>query len=132
LNTPKADEDILINIAVDEPLARAIFGVIIADGSPLERLKLEVGDTYHVYLEDFREIMGQKWLCVRVPGRSTAASDKILVQECGVQRRKQLERDGEWKNLNPDEFLSLFHRVWPETTGDWKRDWHSFPLSLDG
>jgi hypothetical protein len=132
------NRDMLINIAVDESLAGAIFHAILSGGSSrIQRLELAVLKPYHPYLRRVMELMIRKWRCVRVQGSgATAAGDTILIRERGVQLRKQMERyddegtlDGAGVKLRA--FEGLFRSLWPSRMETWKRDWHSFPLSAD-
>jgi hypothetical protein len=134
------NRDMLMNFAVDESLARAMFRAVIANGSLIERLELESKKPYLNGLVEFSQVcdfMGRRWRCIRVRGSGARPpEDMILVQERGLRRRKQMERDDDEDALTGDNVKlgrieGLFRSIWPARTETWKRDWHSFPLSLE-
>ncbi|KAJ5585476.1 uncharacterized protein N7459_005276 [Penicillium hispanicum] len=121
------DRAFLINLALDESLARQIFDQVTEPEGPLCRLNVEVASTSSYLDSSFqwykvRRAMQRRWNCVRFPGGS------VRVREVGIRRRKQVNQDPTYDigDLEP-----AIRRVWPVKTGDWKKDWHSFPLSLE-
>jgi len=136
--------DALINSAVDEKLAIAIFRAISAAKSdrslPLERLEVHPDSrckwTLHCFGmnwmglgTDWMDVMQhieRSWLVKRrYPG---LGSDELSASQI------QPDRVGMWtcppKTLKEPTEL-IFRRVWPVhpgTEGDWQKDWHSFPL----
>ncbi|KAF3480681.1 uncharacterized protein GIQ15_06028 [Arthroderma uncinatum] len=139
---PKLDKGLvrkrLINAAVDEPLALAIYREII-QGKPrnmptLQCVKLHVSGAYelastrgHLGLSSIIDVIGRSWEISRNPTRRDDCDD-VVVQEVGRQERE--ERIKVWSEWNGSDILEelVFREIWPEETGDWKTDWHSFPL----
>jgi hypothetical protein len=131
----------LIIAAVDEKLARAIFRTI-RDANPrsvLQRLRLEVDGAGNFGVDDYDEtfllvtqFIGRKFLCHRSPrddcrsgnaGALGDAGDDVIVQELGLRDRKLVEDDVELR-----EYEGVFRDIWPDRTGDWKKDWFSYML----
>ena len=134
--------DALVNSAIDEKLAIAIFRAISSakpDRSlPLERLEIRPsGD--HPYGWTFKDF-----------GTDLPAVMKHIERSCLVKRRypglgsdvltvNQVRNDRAGRKIYLPKRLkepteSIYRRVWPMrpgTKGDWKNDWHSFPLQLE-
>jgi len=132
--------DFFINSALDECLARQIFGSISSgkpNGAlPLERLKLRVQPGGHfsprVITGPFEiyEYLGRSWLLERNP-----RDDRRDVIEVSEMRRVR-------GAYSPDRILDddlrraaggvveTFRRLWPERWEGscWKDDWHGWPL----
>jgi hypothetical protein len=125
----------LINAAIDKTLACSIFKEVSAakpEGSiPLKRIDIkpirigEFGrnirmseDVLYVF-----ETLAKEWLVERNPRDDT---DELVATEAG-DTVSFSEQD---KYLN-SEFGKVWRSVWPEhESGDWKNEWHSFPLSI--
>lgn len=133
--TFKNFRDALINSAVDEKLAKAIFRTISAAKSvrwlPLERLEVrpsggcDFGGSLRRFSPDWSAVMQHiecSWLVKRkYPG---LGSDVLSVSQI------QSQRPGK-KCRIPAKLETIFRRVFPVragTEGDWQKDWHSFPL----
>jgi hypothetical protein len=130
----------LINAAVDEALARAIFKKILSsapgNAPPLQRLRLETIGQLNVLEDmstDFDEVVkwtGRSWECVRDDSAESGGS-QVTVREIGDLAvdstneycRGQLE-------LVDQECRNLWREMWPRKAEieDWKDDWSSFPL----
>ncbi|KAL5357327.1 hypothetical protein BJX96DRAFT_144270 [Aspergillus floccosus] len=136
---PKA-RDLLMNAAIDEELARSIFRTITEAHPevrcPLEWLRLEPGGDgltrfnhrwLHNLLCNILRYLSGRFLCTRSPRDD--ARDEVIVQEIGARERQII---GE---LAPDSlgyFEEIFRDLWPEGTGDWRKDWRSIPLASEG
>jgi hypothetical protein len=131
----------LINVAVDETLARAIFRVI-RDTSPksvFRELRLEVSGAadfgtfdFDISLVHIIEVIGRKFLCRKSPrddctrenGYAGAKDNDMIVQELGLPKRGELEEYvGLW------EYEDVFRGIWKEKKEKWTKDWSSFPLA---
>ncbi|KAL4919280.1 hypothetical protein BDW62DRAFT_199891 [Aspergillus aurantiobrunneus] len=120
--------NIFINMAIDARLAREIF-CLIANDSPIESLELNLGIDYVVELSDIAQTMARQWKCSRFS--STCPEDsRVIVQELGGKSRKLRVQANQTIELG--EYEETFRNLWPSTTGDWKSDWHSFPLQGEG
>ncbi|KAF2785640.1 hypothetical protein K505DRAFT_368955 [Melanomma pulvis-pyrius CBS 109.77] len=139
--------DIFINTAMDEDLARSIFGEVLAandaiyDPLPpkLSYVKLQMADRSRVngqsVVRGFRDTLrwiGSHWVCKRDP-RDTHRG-RIIVEESA--RRDRLETGmGMSNDMNMVEgsiyFSEVWTLLWPETGKGWKEDWKSFPLCKD-
>ncbi|KAL2866671.1 uncharacterized protein BJX67DRAFT_354537 [Aspergillus lucknowensis] len=118
--------NIFINMAVDAQLAREIFSLITRPFG-VETLRLDLGLDLEPTLVMAALCMRRQWEC----SRNSAYSDspdgsEIVVREVGAQKRIRREKKTGWNE--PAGFMHVVNRIWPPKTGDWKRDWHSFPL----
>ncbi|KAL2194058.1 hypothetical protein P885DRAFT_80586 [Corynascus similis CBS 632.67] len=118
----------LVNLAIDEVLARAIFDKIsVAAGTPfLKYLRLEMAAfDPHPDFEYWSKWLQRDWICERNEMRG-----EVVVREIGesegaktVLRRalERVEMDGR----------DLWSDLWPRAADseDWMDHWHSFPLS---
>ncbi|KAK3303738.1 uncharacterized protein B0T15DRAFT_569218 [Chaetomium strumarium] len=134
----------LVNLAVDEQLARAIFWAISsAATAPLQRLRLEtrVEDVFaerYWELQDWARWIGRSWVCTR-----REPLGEVVVREIGDNKAKrevgnlgdelQVLRD-ELEQFEYDLFdgTDVWNELWPRRAEDWRDDWHSFPLSGSG
>lgn len=130
--------DALINSALDENLARAIFHAISigkpAGSLPLEELSLQVtgagphklhtwGSTWHGVLE----CLGRSWVIKR--NVRDDSRNELIVKEVKGEGFNDPEK---WANHELRPFLKpLFRSIWPEKYegSPWAKDWHSFPLA---
>ena len=142
--------DVLINSAIDEILARAIFNTISSrkarDSSPLESLKLSPGGYRNFYgrwdmrrgaLPDTLTHMSRSWLLLQ--SQRDDCRDKVIAWN---RHGPESENDrAQYRMLSRRDALSTveqaYRRLWPgsqDSTGYWGDDWHSWPLSeaLDG
>ncbi|KAK4247598.1 hypothetical protein C7999DRAFT_14412 [Corynascus novoguineensis] len=118
----------LVNLAVDEILARAIFDKIsAAAGTPfLKYLRLEIGALDpHPDFEYWAKWIQRDWICERNEMRG-----EVAVREIGEsERTKRVLR----KSLERVEMegRDLWSDIWPRgaESEDWMDHWHSFPLS---
>jgi hypothetical protein len=127
--------DGLINGALDEKLARAIFDAISMSKSKnaikLESLKVTIIGVCEFGIEngarpggfgDIVTAISHSWCIHRNPRDDSR--DKLMALDMGNEGW----RFGKPQPLGPDE-AAVFHRVWPSSgSGDWIDDWHSFPL----
>ncbi|KAK3945227.1 hypothetical protein QBC46DRAFT_455453 [Diplogelasinospora grovesii] len=142
--------DILINTAVDETLARAIFRTICAVQTrnythgvtttiaPLERMKVQVaggksfphrGTMVPVGndLSPYLAALGRQWLLER--DVRDDARDVVHAREFNKKSRLRSMNSG-WAQ-DTSRYLPIFRRIWPEKPSglaDWRDDWWSWPL----
>jgi hypothetical protein len=145
--------DVLINTAVDETLARAIFRTICtakarAHGDSaalaLDRVVIEseggrsfphpVAMTPPTWgLRPYMTALGRRWLLER--DVRDDARHMIRAQELDKKRRlRSVERFGEIRGseyYGYMDYMPIFRRLWPERldeTVEWYDEWHSWPL----
>lgn len=139
--------DLLINVAVDETLARAIFHAISTEGGAsqhqnLKELELRVNDWLWAEqlqgrrgeVEAFCSILGRPWDVRRDHSFDHKSEVSALVVE---------DKFNTWRataGMVPYLLDGLLHEVFrelwplaegsePETRHSWQTDWKSFPLS---
>ncbi len=141
--------DMMLNAAVDEPLARSIWSVICATkpGRPLIYLALDI--TGHLGFGT-NSIHGaiytiihhlQRWYLFERSVRDD--NDRFTMTEIGREDRetddkrnreneREAEQKGEPRQLRLDPAMEVFRRIWPEKEGsvDWRDDWSSLPLQI--
>ncbi|KAK6008119.1 hypothetical protein QM012_000022 [Aureobasidium pullulans] len=127
----------LINHAFDEKLARSIFHTISKSKSafsyPLERLSLRVqkADSYRA-LRDLFTYIGRSWTCIRNE-RDDRPHDCYISEYDPKDKldREYIETWNSYSDKMEDSIISqALYRVWPAArAGDWKQEWHSFPLA---
>lgn len=145
--------DALINLAIDEDLARAIFQVInstklISRGElsmlPLEWLSLGAGGPVYSPISDdprffwylsplnsFTVALGQQWTIerdIRDDAREVLHADRVDEYQMFSDQEK-----ADFEELKDDPYwFPIWRRVWPaEKEGvDWWEDWKSYPLAL--
>lgn len=119
----------LINLALDETLATEIFQKIISatPNCPLERLTLKPGirdiiAAQFSEIDDFGRWIGRSWAL-----RRHATSGEVRVREIDVNQgeREYVHEDLEIVRYQGED---VWRTLWPNKGGDWKDDWHSFPL----
>ncbi|KAG7044110.1 hypothetical protein JMJ77_0011927 [Colletotrichum scovillei] len=139
--------DLLINIALDETLARAIFHAISTEGGTsqhqnLEKLQLRVDDWLWAEqllgrrgeVAAFCSILGRPWDVRRDPRFEHRSEVSVLLVEDKFNNLRATA------GMVPDLMESLLHEVfreiWPRAEGSdtearhsWQTDWKSFPLS---
>ncbi|KAK0742145.1 hypothetical protein B0T21DRAFT_360694 [Apiosordaria backusii] len=141
LMSPKQDQlqdfrRALVDVAVDETLARAIFQRISATRCPLERLKIQ---TLPLRREPFQPsvdgdweaianvVGGRSWLCTRVDTESAELRVREInindfMRECAVAALKDVD----------ENTLKLWNAIWPAREGGnarWWDNWWSYPLT---
>jgi hypothetical protein len=136
--------DALVNKAVDDNLAIAIFRIISAAKSdrslPLERLEVrpdcgsgEALDYLFIDWDTLIECIERSWLVMRrYPG---LGSDELSVSQIQCQAKPRKQRPP----IKFDAYTEIILRkIWPpraETKAnwrkDWQREWHSFPLEQE-
>ncbi|KAK3904430.1 hypothetical protein C8A05DRAFT_13686 [Staphylotrichum tortipilum] len=122
--------EVLRNCAVDEPLARAIFGEIKAAraGVPLEWLWVEpvVPEVVLDQFETFGRWLGRSWACeMRSGGRLAAREMRGKQLEWG----SQIIVSGTDLAQLEDFFVDEWNALWPRSAvRDWRYQWSSFPL----
>lgn len=125
----------LKNLAVDETLARAIYKEVSSSGcaATLERLSLEpnIAHSQVIYCDEFSpwlEWVARSWLITR----DVVRDHEAVVREIGVSYngteycREDLE---EYVDKNG---VDIWSTLWPSKGGDWRDEWHSFPLDTEG
>ncbi|KAK4173119.1 hypothetical protein QBC36DRAFT_62312 [Triangularia setosa] len=128
----------LIEIAVDETLARAIFQKIAARKCPLERLKIEslpINNSIttslpfaNVWADIAGFVGGRSWLCTRDDVESGKAEVRDITKET-MLREMILER---LREPVDEDTKNLWAEVWPPREGgseNWWDNWWSYPLS---
>ncbi len=121
----------LRNCAVDETLARAIFGEITAarGGTPLEWLWVEPVVPGAGTIDGFETVgrwVGRSWVCeMRSGGRLAVKEVRGKDLEWGV---RLLTYRNDLLSLE-DFAVEQWEAVWPRSAvGDWRNQWSSFPL----
>lgn len=118
---------ILINAAMDKSLALAIFREMSAtSGAPLQRLRLEMSYPMSEVsgwegLDHLLDWVARDWVCEKY-GRGVTGH-RIFFDEWAME-------DIEDDLVMAPRCVALWADIWPRKTGDWKRDWSSFPLSV--
>jgi len=115
----------LVNLAVDEALACAIYDEITAAaGLRLEHLRLET-ETRHLLNKDYYEM--QEWAAWI--GRSWVLDRNDMRAEVAVREAKgRMDRDylrGRLRRVEV-EGRDVWTELWPARGEDWRDDWHSF------
>jgi hypothetical protein len=142
----KANEidDALMDLAMDESLARSIFRTISAakptHAAPLECLTLRVdalklhggGLNSSSSLIHLLHYVGHSWICTGT--LRDDRSHQCLLEEYDPEDkldRDWMEESGELAEIVDIKFRSALRRVWPDIdSGNWKNEWHSFPLQV--
>jgi hypothetical protein len=135
----------LMDLAIDEALARSIFRTISAAkptyAAPLECLTLRVdalkshgGLNSSFSLIHLLHYVGHSWICT-----GTLRDDRLhqcLLEEYDPEEkldRDWMEESGELAEIVDIKFKSALRRVWPDIhSGSWQHEWHSFPLQVWG
>lgn len=137
-----------INCAVDETLARSIWGVIAAHKDGKRLLSLTLYTTGAMNFGVVRQVsrmaeivhhLSRSWLIER--GVRDDEPDALDVTELGLEARKAREKElkyqypfegGVWKHERPHAGVQVFRRIWPEKEvgSSWKDDWTSYPLQI--
>jgi hypothetical protein len=136
-------DDALMNLAIDETLARSISRTISAAkpnyAAPLECLTLCVdalkshgGFNSGRSLIHLLQYVGRSWICT-----GTLRDDclhECLLEEYDIEEkldREWMEQSGDLADMVDVKFASALHRVWPDVhSSNWKNEWHSFPLQV--
>ncbi|KAL2115193.1 hypothetical protein VTJ04DRAFT_10856 [Mycothermus thermophilus] len=127
---------VMRNQAVDETLARAIYTEIYNGGAPLERLQIETWEVRSVgdYFWEFSfwaRWVGRSWLVSRDLTR-----DELVVREIGSlatnDRYREDLRNEDLETLRDEQGVDVWSTIWPTKGGDWRDEWHSFPLQTEG
>ncbi|KAH5317857.1 hypothetical protein HBI12_119190 [Parastagonospora nodorum] len=127
----------LVNRAIDATLAASIFRRMASGSAPLRSVELEVKNVAEFNMlsdgaSNAQEIgnpithFTRKWMCgwdVRDDRQG-----EVAAEECDESKRGRLldEEKNEVRRLGAAE--GAFRQLWPETSGDWRDDWKSFPL----
>jgi hypothetical protein len=136
-------ESAFVNLAMDEKLARSIFRVISTAkplyAQPLECLELRInpleghGDYTTSTLIDILRYIARSWVCSR--RLRDDEPHQCYLTEYDTQNildREEAEEYEELPSLGDSQYAQAFCRVWPKgREGDWKKEWHSFPLRED-
>ncbi|KAF1959356.1 hypothetical protein CC80DRAFT_533512 [Byssothecium circinans] len=136
--------DVLINAAIDEILAHAIFEEIMGGNTAahgtlppkLSRVKLKMDGATSLngqsMSQDFQGILrwiGRHWVCGRDP-RDTHY-DQTIVKEVGRQERVRtgnMMEDDMDELSGSEQYGDVWRALWPETGRGWREEWRSFPL----
>ncbi len=119
---------VFINAAIDSSLAISIFRIISADNPRFERLTLKFlgANSYgfgnmNSVLMDILQWIGRNWVCKKNRG-------EIIAKE--LEKNKRIEEGGNMELYIEDRrYEEVWRSIWPEKTGDWRKDWSSLPLS---
>jgi hypothetical protein len=123
----------LASCAVDAVLARAIFAEISRDGAPLRYL-LIVAEPPSVKWLNFAHLtrwVARTWVCSRPRGEG-----ELVVRE--DREHTSMETRGGYQVYRGrleevlDECRNIWNTLWPPRGGDWRDEWHSFPLDVQG
>lgn len=142
--------DVLINTAVDETLARAIFQTVCAvqarnythgvaaTTAPLERMTVQVeGGRAFPHRGTMRPMVWDLILYIAALGRRWLLERDVRDDARDVVHAREIDKEGRLQSMNPGRtgypstYLPIFRRIWPETPGgtaDWWDDWRSYPL----
>ena len=118
--------ELLERAAVDEALARSIFEIC-----GLEYLEVTnvLARSFAFWTAD-AESNTVKAVLEELAGsyRVTRAEGRIKVVNIG-QKKTPIDEDA---FMLDSEFMDAFRSLWPSRGGDWRDDWHSSPLIIDG
>jgi hypothetical protein len=128
----------MLNAAIDETLARSIFGAI-SDAKPkvdrtLPFERLELAPFRGAYTEEASEaidVVAQWWLVER--DERADYRDHIIATENRYAEDAPEGERGPSAGLDP-EIESIFRKIWPgspDNDSDWTLDWISLPLALE-
>ncbi|EFR00625.1 hypothetical protein MGYG_03631 [Nannizzia gypsea CBS 118893] len=137
----------MINAAVDEQLARAIYQEIENGSSnngkhpALQCVKFyvtgagEFNEYYgNIYITPVVRSIGRSWELIRNPSRRDDSADVVAIQELDREAREAFDKETKefrrWNGVMDIQEL-VFREIWPEKTRSWQTDWHSFPLMTD-
>ncbi|KAF3491176.1 uncharacterized protein GIQ15_00693 [Arthroderma uncinatum] len=126
----------MINSAIDRPLAQSIFHTIITAAdqgkSALRSLKIHWNRARYQWehlrdreYADVALVLQRHWLCTR----SRDGSGKLHVKELGSMKRERIETINRHPEP-PKAYEETFRDLWPKTRAHWSDDWYSFPLQL--
>ncbi|KAJ5396827.1 hypothetical protein N7509_004940 [Penicillium cosmopolitanum] len=124
----------LINAAIDKSLACSIFETI-SGGKPKVSVPLERLDLKAIEVGEFGGVMSDATLGVfktiakqwRVEKNPRYDTDEPVAKETGEPVRFLTPT----MTLPDPEMARSWRLLWPENeSGDWKEEWHSFPLSV--
>lgn len=134
--------DHLINSAIDETLARSIFDIVSAakrhTSRPLERLTIYSGKEmfgaatrrYFDELSLVSKVLSNAWSISLNPIGRDDTKGQVTVTRGTYD---YIDRDtAKLSHVLDPGVEAVFRKVWPRCdndTGDWRKDWHSFPLS---
>jgi hypothetical protein len=129
-------KDTLINCAVDETLARAIWDAVGRNkaGKQLTRLKLQTsgggehgGGFFPSWVADISRNLSRSWLIQPCPRHDEKG---VIVKELG-KRAREVD-DAKMRNRQFMEPSEVFEEIWPRKEGSesWQDDWSSFPLPV--
>ena len=136
-------ENVLVNSAVDETLARSIWGVIYDNthNQLLESLKVTCAGIGFggIYTADLQTISGNLSRSYLITASHSDDGDKLKVVELTKKRREEmdeLKRKHEeamlekWGQAVGGPFFKVFERLWPFEEGgkNWREAWRSWPL----
>ncbi|KAL1844214.1 hypothetical protein VTJ49DRAFT_3870 [Mycothermus thermophilus] len=142
----------LRSLAMDEKLARGIWGVIAREQQQqkqqpaLERLVLEpkvdggVWGGWNAWeqVEVWGRWVGRKWDCKKagvygIWHGTDEEEEEVVVSEFGCddrERQKWLEKS-HMVPLKDEDGVDLWTSIWPPRGENWWDDWHNFPLSTE-
>ena len=118
--------ELLERAAIDEALARSIFEICGLDY--LEVTNVLAGSP--VFLTDDVALNTEKAVLEELAGsyRVTRAEGRIKVLNVD-QKKTPIDKDAFMLDC---ELMEAFRSLWPSKGSDWRDDWHSLPLVIDG
>ncbi|KAL2118667.1 hypothetical protein VTJ04DRAFT_8327 [Mycothermus thermophilus] len=128
---------VMLNMATDKTLARAIWDSIMKEGtSKLEKLLIEPdrwsghwgGYGFADTLEFWAQWIGRNWVCERVEKPSDDSEPRG-----DVEVREEIDPDfppdsSYMKRLMDTNGVEVWESMWPSKGEDWWEEWHSCPL----
>lgn len=119
----------LINSALDRELANEIFHAINPGGGRLDYMEVQVRFSHTL---SSRVRGGDLIVLLGYIGRNHIVK-RIREDDGRLQVLISCEDQDQITPMPhyyfPPWLLEIFYPVWPEITGEWHKDWHSFPLA---
>lgn len=123
----------LVNCAVDEKLARSIWGTIREESRDLESLRLwttgagHFGKGQNNMADGYLNHLSRSWLIERAP-----RDDVEILQVKELCRSEREARDASSYGARRPKETEVFRSLWPSKEGgkSWQDDWSSIPLQV--
>ena len=137
-------QDVFLNCAMDEPLARSIWTIICRHktGAPLQSLRLEpfggraLGpkSVYRDRLIYIVSNLSRAYLLERINDYGGEGQDNVSLSDLKEKARKETDERGRAHGEDDSPLtmatMRVFRSIWPEKEGsvDWRDDWSSLAL----